>query len=146
DNALKEWDNLKVARDNPDKGRVGFRPLFNLDNERSLRDRDTARFLLESQRGFYEETTQFLRGLGFKGLITCSNWVTANPQFLGPLEKFSYTVGDFIDRHGYFGCRHKGDNAEWSIRDGHTYADRSALRFDPEEPGKPKQFTHPVMD
>jgi hypothetical protein len=29
---------------------------------------------------------------------------------------------------------------------GQTYADRSALRFDPENPGKPKQFNHPVMD
>jgi hypothetical protein len=64
----------------------------------------------------------------------------------GPLEKMSYTCGDFIDRHGYFGCDHKGDNAAWSIRNGHTYADRSALRFDAEEPGKPKQFVHPAMD
>jgi hypothetical protein len=144
--AQKKWDNLKVARDNPGQGRVGFRPLFNLANDRTLRDRDTAHFLLESQRGFYEETAQFLRGLGFKGLITCSNWATANPQYLGPIEKYSYTVGDFIDRHGYFGCRHKGENAEWSIRDGHTYADRSALRFDPEVPGKSSAFIHPAMD
>ena len=97
--AMKEWNDLKVARDDPAQGRVGFRPLFNVANDRTLRDRDTARFLLESQRGFYEETAQFLRGLGFKGLITCSNWATASPQYLGPLEKFSYTVGDFIDRH-----------------------------------------------
>ena len=36
--------------------------------------------------------------------------------------------------NGYFGCFHKGDNAAWSIRDGHTYRDRSALRFDPDGP------------
>ena len=53
---------------------------------------------------------------------------------------------DFIDRHGYFGCHNKGEAPEWSIRDGHTYADRSALRFDPEEPGKPRVFVHPAMD
>ena len=41
---------------------------------------------------------------------------------------------------------HKGENAEWSIRNGHTYADRSALRFEHSTPGKPKQFVHPVMD
>lgn len=29
---------------------------------------------------------------------------------------------------------------------GQTYADRSALRFDPEVPGTPKQFVHPSMD
>ena len=88
----------------------------------------------------------FLRRLGFKGLIHASNWATASPEIFGPLEKLSYASGDFIDRHGYFECNHKGDNAAWSIRPGHTYSDRSALRFDAGEPGKPKQFVHPVMD
>ena len=32
------------------------------------------------------------------------------------------------------------------MREGHTYSDRSALRFDPETPGKPRQFVHPAMD
>src|SRR6185503_8690161 len=45
-----------------------------------------------------------------------------------------------------FSCFHQGENSEWSIRDGHTYADRSALRFENSEPGKPRVFVHPVMD
>jgi hypothetical protein len=146
DAAFKAWNGQSVARDNKAQGRVGFRPLWNVAHERTQRDQDTARFLLESQRTFYEETKQFLRDLGFKGVITASNWATADPTVLGPLEKYSYTVGDFIDRHGYFSCFHKGPSSEWSIRDGHTYADRSALRFDAETPGKPKQFVNPVMD
>jgi hypothetical protein len=144
--AFTTWGGRPIARDNVQQKRVGFRPLWNVAHERTRRDQDTAAFLLESQRGFYDESIQFLRGLGFKGVITASNWATADPAVLGPLEKFSYTVGDFIDRHGYFSCLHKGPNAEWSIRDGHTYADRSALRFDSETPGKPKQFLNPVMD
>ncbi|MHB1035386.1 MAG: hypothetical protein ACYC35_11585 [Pirellulales bacterium] len=146
DKALAAWKGQIVPRDNPAEGRAGFRPLWNMFSEKSLRDKDTARFLLESQRGFYQETYKFLRQLGFKGVITASNWATASPQVFGPLEKYSYTAGDFIDRHGYFSCNHKGQFAEWSIRDGHTYTDRSALRFDPETPGKPKAFVHPVMD
>lgn len=146
DAAFRAWKGQKVARDRPAEGRVGFRPLWNIANERSARDRDTSRFLYETQRGFYEQTYQFLRGLGFKGLITASNWHTASPEVLGPLEKLSYTATDFIDRHGYFGGRHKGDQAAWSIRDGHTYTDRSALRFEPSEPGKPLEFRHPAMD
>lgn len=144
--ALAGWGGGRLPRDNPAEGRVAFRPLWNMANERNARDRETARFLVEHQRAFYEQTCRFLRDSGFKGVITCSNWATASPQFFGPLEKYSYTAGDFIDRHGYFGCNHKGDNAAWSIRDGHTYGDRSALRFEPEEPGKPKLFVHPVMD
>ncbi len=146
DRALRAWGGQKVNRDRPAEGRMGFRPLWNMFNERTARDKDTARFLVESQRGFYHDTYQFLRGLGFKGVITASNWITASPQVLGPLEKYTYTVGDFIDRHGYFGCHSQGEASEWSIRDGHTYADRSALRFDPEEPGKPRVFVHPAMD
>jgi len=146
DAALKQWKGQKVARDAPAEGRMGFRPLWNMFTEKTARDKDTARFLLESQRGFYEETIAFLRGLGFKGMITASNWATASPQVFGPLEKYSYMPGDFIDRHGYFGCNHKGQFAEWSIREGHTYSDRSGLRFDAEQPGKPRAFVHPAMD
>jgi hypothetical protein len=144
--ALAKWNGLSVKRDQPAEGRIGFRPLWNVFSQKTTRDQDTAEFLLEIQTRFYAETYQFLRKLGFKGVITASNWSTASPEVFGPLEKLSYTVGDFIDRHGYFGCNHKGDNAAWSIRNGHTYSDRSALRFDPEEPGKPKQFVHPAMD
>jgi hypothetical protein len=144
--ALAAWGGRGVNRDAPREGRIGFRPLWNIFNEKTQRDQDTARFLLESQMGFYQRTCDYLHELGFEGLVNCSNWHTASAEVFGPLERYSYTVGDFIDRHGYFGCFHKGDNAAWSIRDGHTYRDRSALRFDPEQAGKPKEFNHPVMD
>ena len=102
--ALAAWNGQKDGRDKLAEGRVGFRPWWNVFTERSARDRDSVRFLVESQRRFYGETQKYIRGLGFKGLITASNWVTASPQVLGPLEKYSYTVTDFIDRHGYFDC------------------------------------------
>src|SRR6185503_14725745 len=144
--ALSQWKGTKAKRDRPEEGRISFRPLYTMFTEKTQRDQDTAEFLFEKQTTFYQETIAFLRKLGFKGLITASNWSTASPAVFGPLEKLSYTVGDFIDRHGYFECHHQGDNAAWSIRNGHTYSDRSALRFDAGEPGKPKQFVHPVMD
>ena len=144
--AFTAWKDQKIPRDVPAEGRIGFRPLWNIANERTPRDQDTVRFLTETQRRFYDESTRFIRGLGFKGLVTASNWVTASPEVLGPLEKYSYIPGDFIDRHGYFGCANGGDGAEWSIRDGHTYVDRSALKFESEEPGKPASFVHPGMD
>jgi len=146
DAAFAAWKGQKVQRDAPAEGRVSFRPLWNIANEKSARDQDTAAFLLEVQTHFYRDTIAFLRQLGFQGLITPSNWATASPEVFGPLEKLSYTTGDFIDRHGYFECNHKGDNAAWSVRNGHTYSDRSALRFDAPDPTKPRQFVHPVMD
>jgi len=130
----------------PAQGRIGFRPLWNMFSQRTARDQDTAAFLVQTQQIFYQETIQFLRSLGYKGLITCSNWITADARILTPLEKRTYTTGDYIDRHGYFGCLEKGDNDGWSVRDGHTYADRSALRFEAEEPGKPRALSNPVED
>jgi len=144
--AFQAWDGMKVARDRPEEGRVGFRPLWHMAHERKPRDKDTAHFFVESQRTFYQETYQLLRDLGFQGVITTSNWHTADPRVLGPLDKYSYTVGDFFDRHGYINCLSPGQADGWRIREGLTYADRSALRFDPEPPSKYRLFVHPAMD
>jgi hypothetical protein len=148
DAAARQWGGgaAKNPRDNFAEGRVGFRALWEIANQRTPRDRDTAAFLAQSQRSFYEQTCRFLRGLGFKGTICASNWATFDPRVLGPLEKYTYTACDFIDRHGYFAGAVKGEASEWSIRDGHDYAERDALRFDPEAPGKPRSFVNSIMD
>lgn len=146
DAAMARWDPARLKRDNAAQGRVAFRPLYNMFTDKTVRDRDTALFLAESQRNFYVENAKFLRSLGFKGLITASNWTTASAEVFGPIEKWTYDTGDFIDRHGYFGNYITGDNNAWSLRDGQTYADRSALRFDSERPGQSKSFAHPAMD
>lgn len=143
---FKALDVWKYGHADDTEDRLGFRPLYQMFTEKSERDQDTAAFLMETQRGFYESTIAWLRGKGYKGLVTASNWTTANNDIFGPLEKYSYTPGDFIDRHGYFGCNQQGDNAAWSIREGHTYRDRSALRFEAEEAGKPLDFSHPAAD
>lgn len=144
DAVSKAWNGSKLPDDAA--GRLAFRPLYQIFTERTRRDKDTVEFLFESQRGFYQESADYLRKLGYKGLITASNWTTANNDILGPLERASYTPGDFIDRHGYWGGIHQGENAAWSVREGHVYSHRSALGFDPETPGKPKGFTHPAFD
>lgn len=145
DATLQAW-NSTHKRDDIASGRLGFRGLYEMTTQRTKRDQDTAAFLFEVQESFYKDTVAYLRKLGFKGLITASNWTTADNTVLGPLEKLSYMPGDFIDRHGYFGSNHKGENASWSIRNGHTYSNVSALRFDPAEPGKPKTANNPVVD
>jgi hypothetical protein len=106
DKALAAWGAGRLKRDAPGEGRIAFRPLWNMFNEKTKRDQETAAFLLESQMGFYQRNCATLRELGFEGLVTCSNWTTASAEVFGPLEKYSYTAGDLIDRHGYFGCFH----------------------------------------
>jgi len=146
DAATSAWGGLKVAGDAADAGRMGLRPLWQIFHEKTPRDQDTAAFLAQAQYNFYRQTADFLRDIGFKGLVTASNWTTADAQTLGPLERYSYTAGDFIDRHGYLDCGVEGDSAGWSIRDGQTFIDRSGLRFDPIVSGHPKLFSSAVMD
>jgi len=146
DAAMAHWHGLHVDRDAPAEGRMGFRPMWNMFNQRTPRDQDTVAFMTELQRSFYGKEIGFLRGAGFKGVITTSGWTTASPQYLGPLDKYTNTVGDYIDRHGYFGGSRKGPNDGWALMTTQVYSDRSALRFDPEEAGKPRLFVNPVMD
>ncbi len=143
---LSTWGGAELPRDAIQARRLAFRPLWNMANERTERDIDTANFLLEKQQQFYSESIAYLRTLGFQGLICASNWATASPERFGPLEKLSYLTADFVDRHGYFSCNHAGDNAAWSIRESHTFSHRSALRFDGSTQKEKKEFVHPVMD
>ena len=81
--ALKSWKGLGSPRDNPAEGRMGFRPLWSVFNERTLRDQDTVTFMTELQYDFYKQMVGFLRKEGFKGSITASGWTTASPEYLG---------------------------------------------------------------
>jgi hypothetical protein len=50
--ARASWRGSVVKRDNFAEGRVGFRPLYNIFNDKSARDRDTVQFLFEQQQSF----------------------------------------------------------------------------------------------
>jgi hypothetical protein len=102
-----------------------------LKQQNARRRKETAqqvRFLTMHQRKFYQDTVAYLKkDLGYRGLVSCSNWKTADANILDALERYTYTAGDVIDRHGYFGPQHKGDGASYSVRVGHTYRDRAAV-------------------
>lgn len=96
--------------------------------EKLQRMRDQVEFLAEHQRRFYAETAAYFRkDLGYQGLVSCSNWITADAALLDAVERWTYTAGDVIDRHGYFGGEHKGDGASYSVRAGHTFTDQPAV-------------------
>ena len=98
-----------------------------------LRITDQVRFYAETMRNSYADITAFLRkDCGFKGMVTGSNWTTADNKQLGAIERWTYGPTDVIDRHGYFGGKHEGDGSGWSVRAGHTYSDLAAV-LDPAE-------------
>lgn len=96
--------------------------------DKTRRVGDQVRFLAELQRGCYESVARHVRDdLGAGCLISASNWQTADAQLLDAIERYTYTAGDVLDRHGYFGGRHEGDGAGWSVRVGHTFESVAAV-------------------
>lgn len=147
DKAFTTWGGQPAKGDDKQAGRVWFVPLWQMANERNLRSQDTATFLAQNQKAFFEATYKYLRDdLGYKATIYGSNWITADARVLGPLDKWSNTVGDFMDRHGYFGGRHEGPRAGYSLSQGDKYNNRSALLFEPDKPGGQPSFDLPLWD
>ncbi|MBM3882530.1 MAG: hypothetical protein FJ387_22875 [Verrucomicrobia bacterium] len=140
------WGGTGSVQDDFAAGRVGFRSLWDMFNQRTRRDQDTARFLTELMQRFYRETYAYLKEeLGYRGLVYGSNWKTASDRYLGPLDKYANLAGDFYDRHGYFGGIHTGPNAAWNLEVGQTYDDRSALDFRAAD-GTGVDFENPLFD
>ncbi len=105
-------DGLKQARTDGRRQRIG----------------DQMQFLANLQHTFYSEFANWLReDLKYGGLVVAGNWHTADRHLLDPIERWTYTAGDVIDCHRYFGGRHDGTGSGYSVRVGHTWADRSAL-------------------
>lgn len=141
-----KWGDAASPHDDFAAGRVGFRGLWNVFNDRKPRDQDTARFLTEVMLKFHRETYAYLKqDLGYRGLVYCSNWKTASDKYLEPLDKYANSVADFFDRHGYLGGIHDGPNAAWNIEPRQSYDDRSALKFRKAD-GSGDDFANPLFD
>jgi hypothetical protein len=133
----------RMKEDDASSGRAGLYDIWSLTGD-GLRSASPAKrerillqaeFLAELQRGFYASATDLLRKqIGVKSLIVPSNWITADERVLGPIERWTYTAGDVMDSHGYFGGPIKGEGSDWSVRTGHTFEDRSGILHPEETP------------
>lgn len=135
--ARAAWLEAREPGDDPAGGRAAVYEIWHMTGDgmkaagpgKRKRVGDQVRFLAELQRGFYADTIRWLRrDLGVKSVISPSNWTTADAALLDPLERWTYTAGDLIDRHGYFDDGHTGEGAAYSVRTGHAYVNHSALR------------------
>jgi hypothetical protein len=136
--AFAAWPGDKHPDDSAPDSRAGLYPPFQMSSQgfhlqgdpRQKRLLDQIHFLADVQKGFYDDMHHYLRDeLGAKWPISASNWITV--PGLGFLERYTYSGVEVIDRHGYFGGKHEGDGSGWSVRNGHTYEDKTALT-DPE--------------
>lgn len=126
--AFAAWGGSRIRGDDEAAGRAGFMGLWEIFNQRNKRAQDTAEFLARHQRAFFQQMRDYVKKeLGYKGLVQASNWITASAQILGPLDKWSNAVCDYMDRHGYFGGPHEGERASYSLNAGDRYDDACAL-------------------
>lgn len=135
--AIAAWDGVREPGDNPGDGRMElYNPWemttkgLNANQRKRKRIGDQVQFLTDNMRGFYEQAVDFFREkCHYKGLVSCSNWHTADARMLDALERYCYTAGDVIDHHGYYDHNHEGEHASWSVRPGHTFRSQSALHL-----------------
>ncbi len=138
DKAFAAWGNEKHPRDNVAGKRAGLHDAYHMTrdgmkgDDKKKRMTDQIAFLATTQRDFYAKTNAYMKELGLKAPVSASNWTTADNLVLGGVERWTYAATDVIDKHGYFGGKHEGDDAAgYSVREGHKYEDKSAL-LDPE--------------
>lgn len=134
--ALSAWQGERLEGDNPATPRVGLYEAWHMTRDgmaaggpgKRARVHDQVRFLAELQHGFYAAATDYLkRELGYGGLVVASNWTVTDPAVLDAAERYTYTAADVMDRHGYFGGRHEGEGASYSVRVGHTFESLAAV-------------------
>lgn len=137
DKAQAAWGGERTGEDDVAGKRLGLYGPWETTRDglkqanagKQARVRDQVRFYAEQSRKAYADLSAFLRQeCGFKGMITAGNWTTADNRQLAGIERWTYAAStDVVDRHGYFGGKHEGDGAGWSVRAGHTYEDKAAV-------------------
>jgi hypothetical protein len=149
--ARKAWANQAAEGDQFDDGKVGILPTWQMTQVQRggmvRRVRDQVHFLAQSQRDFYAEIAQYFRKeLGCKQLINASNWITADPEKLNDIERWTYTAADVLAVNKYYsGGPHNGPNAGWRIDPGDFFEGRSVLKNPTALPTDLKQVvSHPI--
>ena len=134
--AFSAWGNARHNDDDVATGRAGLYEAWYMTTDGSIsggpdkirRISDQVRFLTQHQREFYASIVKYFKeDLGVVSLISPSNWHVSDGPMLDALERYTYTAGDAIDRHGYFSGKHEGDGANHSVRVGHTFKSLAAV-------------------
>lgn len=126
--ALALWG-LRLPGDSPETGTLDLvnAAMMATDRRSPSRMGDQIAFLGDVQRGFHAEMTALLRDSGFGGLVSPSNWKTANNPILLDLEFHTYREGGLIDRHTYFSPAIAREKIKHRISAGDTYLPFSIL-------------------
>ncbi len=115
DKAFADFPGQHNGRDDAAKGVAEVMGAWNMSTDgatkygpdKKKRMENQVQFLAETQRDWFTQARDyFKKDLGYPGLISASNWCTCDDRLYDSVERWTYQVGDVIDRHGYYG---KGD-------------------------------------
>ncbi len=136
--AYRAWNNRKESADDLKSGRIALYDAWHMtggaiqqaNSAKKKRVGDQVQFLTEHQYSFYQDMkTYFKEQLGAQNLISTSNWHVSDPSMLGALERYTYTAGDVIDRHGYFSGPHNSPDGRhsYAVDTGHTFENLASV-------------------
>ncbi len=129
--ALEHWGD-EVNGDDVEAGRAGVLPAWNMTSEgyqqHPKRARDQMEFLTKAQYDTYAFFKKTYADLGIKKMVAGSNWKTADPSTLGPLEHYSYTATDMVCRNEYFSPEKIEDSRGYAVDLNDVFIPRSAMR------------------
>jgi hypothetical protein len=136
--AFAEWGNLRVSGDDISQNKAAIYEAWHMTGDairqsnanKVKRVGDQVRFLTELQRSYYTKVANIIHNeFGSKSLVSPSNWHVTDPYTLDALERYTYTAGESIDKHGYFSGEHTSSDGthSYSVREGHSFKNLSAL-------------------
>lgn len=99
------WRNYTHTDDDLAEGRLFIFPAQEMavkNSNSNVRFADQLEFLGNIQRDFFGEVTDLLREVGYRGLVSATNWKTASDKYLRDIEYWTYTVTGTVDNHQYF--------------------------------------------
>ncbi|MFP4579230.1 MAG: hypothetical protein ACLFQ6_00760 [Candidatus Sumerlaeia bacterium] len=116
-------------------GIAGYYEVYHMTSDQWAYDRgrvyDQIQFFAEKQIAFNNEMEDYLRALGYEGLVSANNWKTADNVTLYDVERYTYTANQVIDAHHYFSCTHENpsepNKSSYQVNQGDFYIPKSTL-------------------
>jgi len=129
--AIAYWGDRREG-DDPQSGKAGMMDAWFLTSaapENTLkRAADQIEFLTQAQYRFYSGMKAAFHSMGIRKMIAASNWKTADPSNLGPLEHYSYTAVDMVNKNEYFSPKSIRNPRFYQVEPGDEFVPLSAIR------------------
>lgn len=128
--AFAHWGEPREG-DDPEGGTAGMLDAWALTSTAPKHTRkraaDQIELLTQAQYDLYAEMKRSFRKMGIRKMVAGSNWKTADPSNLGPLEHYSYTATDMINKNEYFSPKKVENPRYYQVEPGDAFVPITAV-------------------